>query len=99
MWIETVRRSARALSLSFVIAVLGHVSPALAAELTTPAAEPKAPAEERFSVHYQAVAATQAHPAFSASYSGQNSLSSVAEAATAMVMSLALDLRLWHGAD
>jgi high affinity Mn2+ porin len=57
------------------------------------------PAAECFSLHYQATAATQAHPAFKAKYSGDNSLSDTAESATALVMSLAADLRLWRGAD
>jgi high affinity Mn2+ porin len=78
--------------LGFAAGFLGRTRGAVAAETPTPE-------EERFSIHYQAVAATQAHPAFSSPYSGQNSLTSVGESATAMVMNLALDLRLWHGAD
>lgn len=57
------------------------------------------PTAEWFSLHYQATAATQAHPAFSARYSGPNSMSPEAESATAMVMSVASDLSLWRGAS
>lgn len=55
--------------------------------------------EERLSLHFQTTVAVQAHPAFHADYSGQNSLRPDGESAAAMVMNLATDLRLWHGAD
>jgi len=55
--------------------------------------------EEWLSLHFQTTVAVQAHPTFHADYSGKNSLDPAAEAATAMVMNLATDLRLWHGAD
>lgn len=64
-----------------------------------PAPAPPEAEEEIFSLHYQATAETQAHPGFPAKYSGQNSMSPEAEAATAMVMSLASDVRLWPGAE
>jgi high affinity Mn2+ porin len=54
---------------------------------------------EDFSLHFQSTAATQAHPAFSAPYSGINSLQPDAEAATAFVSTIALDARLWRGAE
>jgi high affinity Mn2+ porin len=71
--------------------------PALAEE--TQVADAPKPPDEWVSLHYQAIAATQAHPSFYAKYSGQNSMSPDAETATALIMTLALDLRLWHGAD
>jgi high affinity Mn2+ porin len=55
--------------------------------------------EESVSLHYQATVATQAHPSFYARYSGQNSMSAEAESATAMVMTLDADARLWPGAE
>jgi high affinity Mn2+ porin len=55
--------------------------------------------EEALSLHYQFTAATQYHPAFAAKYSGQNSLSSDAESATAFVTTLFVDLRAWRGAE
>ena len=55
--------------------------------------------EEWYSVHFQSTIATQAHPAFNAKYSGQNSLGAEAEAATAFVSTLYGDLRLWKGAE
>ena len=62
--------------------------------------EPPVPVErERFSLHYQATVATQAHPAFSAAYSGRNSLQSAAESATSVVMDLFAGLRAWPGAE
>ncbi len=100
------RRLARELAgLAFGFAVAlpaGAEEPSVPAPApTAEAPPPPAPARARewVSLHYQAVAATQAHPAFSARYSGANSLSPDAEAATAMVMNLALDLRLWRNAE
>ncbi|HTN51349.1 MAG TPA: carbohydrate porin [Anaeromyxobacter sp.] len=61
------------------------------------AAEESVP--ERFSLHYQATVATQAHPAFSADYSGKNSLQPAEEAATSVVMDLFAGARLWKGAE
>jgi high affinity Mn2+ porin len=43
--------------------------------------------------------ATQYHPSFSAEYSGQNSMNSEAEVATAFVSTLYGDVRLWPGAE
>src|SRR5579859_2086886 len=57
------------------------------------------PSEEWFSLHYQFTAATQYHPAFSAKYAGQNSLSPDSESATAFVSTLYVDTRLWPGAE
>jgi high affinity Mn2+ porin len=74
-------------------------APALDPNAAASASAAPARAEEWVSLHYQAVAATQAHPSFAAKYSGANSLSSDAETATAMVMNLALDLRLWRNAE
>ncbi|HXX30782.1 MAG TPA: carbohydrate porin [Myxococcaceae bacterium] len=62
-------------------------------------ASPEQPAPEWFNVHFMATFATQYHPAFSASYSGKNSMQPDAEAATAFVASLGLDIQLWPGAD
>jgi high affinity Mn2+ porin len=61
--------------------------------------DPSRGEEEWYSVHFQSTMATQVHPAFSAKYSGKNSLSSEAESATAFVSTLYGDLRLWHGAE
>ena len=55
--------------------------------------------EESFSLHFQFTAATQYHPAFSAKYSGANSLDPDAESATAFVSTLFLDHRLWPGGE
>jgi high affinity Mn2+ porin len=76
----------------------GWAVPARASE-TAEARDAGPRAAESVSLHYQATAATQAHPAFKAKYSGDNSLSDTAESATALVMNLAADLRLWPGAD
>jgi high affinity Mn2+ porin len=57
------------------------------------------PAEERLAVHYQATVATQAHPAFSARYTGPNSLRPGAESATSVVTDLFAGARLWPGAE
>jgi high affinity Mn2+ porin len=55
--------------------------------------------EELFSLHFQSTMATQYHPSFSAEYSGQNSMNSEAEVATAFVSTLYGDVRLWPGAE
>ena len=47
---------------------------------------------------YQATVAAQAHPAFDAAYTGQNSLKPDAEAATSVVMDLTAEASLWQGA-
>jgi high affinity Mn2+ porin len=57
------------------------------------------PPDPRFSLHYQATVATQAHPSFSAAYSGQNSLGPGSESATSVVMDLFLGARLWRGGE
>jgi high affinity Mn2+ porin len=58
-----------------------------------------APPADWYSLHYQMTMATQYHPAFSAKYSGKNSLSPDAESATAFVTTLFADVRLWRGAE
>lgn len=68
------------------------LAPALAA-----ADEP--PVEESASLHFQSTVATQAHPAFAARYSGQNSMSPRAEAATSVVTDLFGGARLWKGGE
>jgi high affinity Mn2+ porin len=75
--------------------------PLLMAALALPApAEPQeAQPEERVGLHFQATVATQAHPSFSAAYSGRNSMSPDAESATSVVMDLFAGLRLWSGAE
>lgn len=67
-----------------------------AAEL---AAERPRPPEEWYSLHYQFTGATQYHPSFPARYSGENSLRSGSESATAFVTSLYADLRTWPGGE
>ncbi len=60
---------------------------------------PAAGEQEYLSFHLQLTAATQAHPSFFAKYSGPNSMSPDAEAASAFVSTLYADLRLWPGAE
>jgi high affinity Mn2+ porin len=59
---------------------------------------PRAVAEDA-ALHYQATVAVQAHPSFTARYSGQNSMSPDAESATSVVMDLSGGLRLWSGGE
>jgi high affinity Mn2+ porin len=54
---------------------------------------------ERFSVHFQATVATQAHPSFRAPYSGRNSMQPDSESATSVVMDLFTGARLWKGGE
>jgi high affinity Mn2+ porin len=56
-------------------------------------------AAEAFALHYQATVATQAHPSFSAPYTGKNSLRPEAESATSVVMDFFAGARLWRGAE
>jgi high affinity Mn2+ porin len=70
-----------------------------APDAPTPAAAVPGEPDERLSLHFQTTVTVQAHPAFHAEYSGNNSLSPDAESAAAMVMNVAADLRLWHGAE
>jgi high affinity Mn2+ porin len=58
-----------------------------------------APAEERFSLHFQLTVATQAHPSFPALYSGRNSMQTGAESATSVVTDLFIGVRPWPGAE
>ena len=55
--------------------------------------------DERFSIHYQATVVTQAHPSFSALYTGKNSMRTEAESATSVLMDLFAGLRLWKGGE
>jgi len=57
------------------------------------------PAQEKLSVHFQSTTGLQAHPAFSAPYSGKNSMPPAAEAALAFVTTFSFDGRLWKGAE
>ena len=57
------------------------------------------PETRDYDVHFQATVATQAHPGFSAAYSGLHSLRSDAESATSVVMDLFTAARLWPGAE
>lgn len=64
-----------------------------------PATENGSTEVERFSLHYQATVATQAHPSFRARYSGANSLQPGTESATSVVTDLFAGARLWKGAE
>ncbi|HYZ88208.1 MAG TPA: carbohydrate porin [Myxococcales bacterium] len=59
----------------------------------------ESPEARWFDVHFQATVATQAHPGFSAAYSGPHSLSPDGESATSVVMDLFSAARLWGGAE
>jgi len=54
---------------------------------------------EAFAVHFQVTVATQAHPSFTAAYSGKNSMKPGSESATSVVMDLFTGTRLWKGAE
>jgi high affinity Mn2+ porin len=69
-----------------------------AVELAAERPDPRQP-EEWYSLHYQFTGATQYHPSFSARYSGDNSLGSSSESATAFVTTLYADLRTWPGGE
>src|ERR1700744_2802063 len=55
--------------------------------------------EQRFNLHFQQTIITQYKPAFSAPYSGQNSLSTAAETQSSITSTLFGGARLWKGAE
>ena len=57
------------------------------------------PAEPWADVHFQLTTVTQAHPSFSARYSGKNSLSPDSEHETTITSTLFLGARLWKQAE
>ncbi|HEY5372800.1 MAG TPA: carbohydrate porin, partial [Polyangiaceae bacterium] len=65
----------------------------------TPPVDPERGEQELFSLHFQSTMVTAYHPAFSAKYSGPNSLSASSESATALVSTLYADRRLWPGGE
>jgi high affinity Mn2+ porin len=69
------------------------------AQESTPAGPGDASSESHVDVHFQLTTVTQAHPAFSASYSGKNSLSADSEHETTVTSTLFLGARLWKGAE
>jgi len=54
--------------------------------------------EQKFNLHFQNTVIYQFHPAFHASYSGQNSLSPSFEDPLSVTATLFLGVKLWHGA-
>lgn len=54
---------------------------------------------QRWNLHFQTTVINQSHPAFSASYSGHNSLSSAAENNVSVSTTLFLGAKLWKGAE
>ncbi len=55
--------------------------------------------QQRFNLHFQQTIITQYKPAFSAPYSGQNSLLTASETQTSITSSLFGGARLWKGAE
>jgi len=55
--------------------------------------------EQPYNLHFQETTITQYKPAFSAAYSGLNSLSTQAETQTSLTTTLFGDARLWKGAE
>ncbi len=55
--------------------------------------------DECFSFHFQATVVAQAHPSFSARYSGRNSMQPDAESASSIVADVFAGVRLWKGAE
>jgi len=53
---------------------------------------------QRWNFHFQQTVVAQGKPAMSASYSGQNSLSTNKELATSLTSTMYIGLRLWHNA-
>jgi high affinity Mn2+ porin len=66
--------------------------------LKVTAQQPDTLKDERFSIHAQTTVITQFKPAFSAKYTGQNSLVPQSETRQSITSTLFLGVRLWHGA-
>ncbi len=66
---------------------------------TTAFAQEDTVKQQRFSFHFQETTITQFKPAFSAPYTGQNSLLTTQETQSSITTSLFGDARLWKGAD
>jgi high affinity Mn2+ porin len=54
---------------------------------------------QQWNLHFQQTVIVQGHPAFSAKYSGENSLRPQAESQTSITSTLFFGLRLWSGAE
>ncbi len=91
--------SLRRAALAPILSALLLACPALAQEAGETGASGAGGGEERWSLHFQSTVATQAHPAFSAAYTGRNSLRPEAESATSIVTDLFAGARLWRGAE
>jgi high affinity Mn2+ porin len=76
--------------------LLAFVTPA-AAQAQTPDQPPPAP--EDYAIHGQTTFTEQYHPAFSAAYTGPNSLDPGSRGDETWDVTLSAGLRLWHGAE
>lgn len=85
------------LSMALVYAVFAANS-AIAAQ-DPPGESDGASENPRTQLHFQFTTVTQAHPSFSADYSGKNSLSPNSEHETTVTSTLYLGARLWSGAE
>ncbi len=75
------------------------ISSAVATADASPEASAPPAAEKRFDAHFQFTSVTQYHPAFTAPYSGQNSLDPDSEHQTTVTATLFLGARLWKNAE
>jgi high affinity Mn2+ porin len=84
------------------VRLLAAIATALAlsaAARAAPADGDAPPPDERAAARFQLTVATQAHPAFSAPYTGRNSMRPSGESATSVVTDLFLGARAWPGAE
>lgn len=82
-----------------LLLLFGTVGAVARAQQTAPASAGGVAPESRVDVHFQLTTVTQAHPAFSASYSGKNSLSPDSERESTVTSTLFLGARLRKGAE
>jgi high affinity Mn2+ porin len=82
-----------------LLLLVGTVGAVARAQETAPAGSEATPPESRVDLHFQFTTVTQAHPTFSASYSGRNSLSPDSEHESTVTSTLFLGARLWKGAE
>ena len=76
-----------------------HTVLAILSAITTYAQQADSLKNEQFSIHAQATVITQYKPAFSAKYSGSNSLITKEETARSITTTLFLGTKLWKGAS
>ena len=86
----------KALNTAVLLILLGSATPAAAQDTATKHDSTK---KDRFNLHFQTTYIYQYKPAFSADYSGPNSMKTIEEKQNSVTATLYLGVRLWKGAE